>query len=119
MFQGTVLRRRPASQQTSFEVDPFAQLLAEVDAVLPAPRAELSKESRAEHEQLIRSMAAIVAAAPVREVRKAERIGDDFRLELECGHVARYFALRLQIRCHECAGQPSPTRWPAEEDARG
>lgn len=90
----------------------LAQLLADVDDVLPSPR-HASEASRREHEQLKARLAAVVAAAPVRLVLSSAVLGlGSFALRLECGHVAYFFQRREELRCHECAGQPSPTRRP-------
>lgn len=104
-FERTV-RRTPPDRQQSLPVTP-AQAFAEV---LP-PTRTACEESEREHAALRASLAAFVEAAPVRAVLRAETTAPwRWRLHLECGHVAVYFAERSAFRCHACAGQDCRTR---------
>lgn len=116
MFQGTTRRVTPRSQQTSFTVDPLAQLLVDVAAILPPPADVMTEASKQEHARLRSELAAVVAAAPVREVVRHERVGRGrYALHLQCGHRASYFKIRADLPCHECVGQASPTCRPHPE----
>lgn len=61
-----------------------------------------SATAREENERLKAEFAAMVAAAPVRQVVATRRGAHGFILTLECGHEAGYTWVRSTLRCHEC-----------------
>lgn len=102
---------RVISPQTTLRADPFRRLLEEVE--------KDDNASKREHAELRAQLDAMIAAAPVRQVLQHVAQGTDVVFELECGHLARYFKVTTDLRCYECAGLPSPTRYTQMEVSHG